>query len=299
MTTLAVTAALGTTALIISSINTSNLASVNTRVTYLEEHSGSGATGPTGPTGPQGETGPSGGPIGETGPVGPSGALGPSGPIGPTGETGALGPTGASGSIGPTGPSGPIGATGPSGGTGPPGSTGPSGGIGATGPSGPIGATGPAGGPTGETGPTGPTGPSGSNGVNGGLTSPTTLITCDGMTITDGDAAGFYFSIANNIVTYTLSYPLTAVPTTSLTAGQNITFEFLFPPQLPAPAFGPVILGNGTITTAGSPSPAVFSSRSAFYDSGTTIMYLTFAPSAPTVSTAYFDFNFIGTYRSF
>ncbi len=170
--------AFGSTSLVMSSINMSNITNLNNRVTILEnEPSKQGPSGLPGPSGQTGATGPSGTPGGATGPTGPTGDIGSTGATGPSGSPGTTGPSGPTGATGPSGPTGLIGATGPSG---PSGVTGPTGPIGASGPSGipgtngVIGATGPSGTP-GSIGATGPTGPSGIPGATGptGLTGAT------------------------------------------------------------------------------------------------------------------------------
>ncbi len=166
---------IGSTSLVLSSVNTTAITNLTNRVELLEQEGVQGPSGVPGIPGNNGDsglpglpgaTGPSGLP-GATGPSGPSGIPGPgggaTGPTGVSGPPGSTGPSGIPGTIGATGPSG-IGATGPSGIPGTDGVTGPSGvpGIdGVTGPSGipgTIGATGPSGIP-GTTGATGPIGP--------------------------------------------------------------------------------------------------------------------------------------------
>ncbi len=180
---------IGSTSLVLSSVNTTAITNLTNRVELLEQEGVQGPSGVpgvpgnngdnglpglpgvTGPTGPSGIPGPGGGATGPTGPSGIPGATGVSG------LAGATGPSGIPGDTGPTGPSGLPGATGLAGATGPSGIPGTVGETGVSGPSGipgEVGATGPSGVP-GEVGATGPSGIPGEVGATGPSGIPGTI----------------------------------------------------------------------------------------------------------------------------
>ena len=163
---------------------------------------------------------------------------------------------------------------------------------------GPVGIQGPTDGPMGPQGFQGPIGVQGASGASAsaGFTNPATVITADLMTFSAGDAAFFYFVTVGSIVSIAPNFPITGNPTTTLTPGQNVTFQFALPTPLPN-MIQPVVVGHGTLTPTGSAAPTVFTARTVI-QTGSTV-FITFAPDNVAVSTATFDFNFICTYRQF
>jgi hypothetical protein len=231
------------------------------------------------------------GPFGFQGPV----ALGPQGFTGTQGFGGMQGLTGsgAQGFTGTQGISGPQG-TGPQGASQP----GPQGNAGPQGMQGDIGFQGPtAGGPQGLDGPQGPVGDIGPQGGSlAGMTILGTTVASSEMTISSGSNATLYYNLTNNIASFMLNDPIVANPILALVAGQEISFVFTLPAELPPTVIMPVVFGHGTLATLNSPTPSVFTPKRASA-SGSTVTVV-FAPDSGTASTNTFHFNFWVVYRS-
>ncbi len=164
---------------------------------------------------------------GPAGPQGPAGIQGPPGIKGPAGDRGETGETGATGAQGATGATGATGSAGTAGATGPTGPVGPTGATGATGDPGPTGATGPAGPTEHNYGVAAlfldeekvatvwtPTIPQ--DGNNAGMSSGSTVVTCDGpepcdltvRAIIRSDQTGFDGQVGGGLVVTSAAGPL-------------------------------------------------------------------------------------------